>query len=225
VSRHLEAEELESLALGAQPGEPALMHLAECEGCARELAWARAERNLLARRPAPAVDHLWTEVARRIATSSEQGRSLERRRRAPHWAWRTAVAGAGVAATAAVLLIMLRPATEHAVTPIPIAQQQRHEAPPGPDAKTLAALDRAESDYRDAAKVLEEEYARLRPALDVKLAGRWDETLTRARTQLGEVQKSLVAQDVNARMRVLDGYAAYVRSLRNAVLQSQEANP
>src|SRR5205823_1539756 len=88
VSRHLEAEELESLALGAQPGEPALMHLAECESCARELAWARAERNLLARRPAPAVDHLWTEVARRIAISPEQGRPLERRRRTPHWAWR-----------------------------------------------------------------------------------------------------------------------------------------
>ena len=96
--------------------------------------------------------------------------------------------------------------------------------PPGPDAKTLAALDRAETDYRDAAKVLEDEYARLRPQIESKLAGRWDETLTRARTQLGDARKSLVAQDVNARMRVLDGYAGYLRSLRAAVLE-QEAIP
>ncbi len=103
---------------------------------------------------------------------------------------------------------------------------EQPDAPaPGPDAKTLAALDRAEADYRDAAKVLEEEYARLRPRLEPKLAARWDETLTRARTDLGGARQSMVAQDVNARMRLLDGYAGYLRSLRSAVLESQEASP
>jgi hypothetical protein len=35
----------------------------------------------------------------------------------------------------------------------------------------------------------------------------------------------MAAQDVNARIRVLDGYAGYLRSLRSVVQQSQEANP
>jgi hypothetical protein len=95
---------------------------------------------------------------------------------------------------------------------------------PVADPKTRAALDRAETDYRDAAKVLETEYTRLRPALDPDLARRWDETLTRARTQLGE-SRAVAADDVNARMRVLDGYAGYLRSLRDVVQESEEANP
>ena len=82
---------------------------------------------------------------------------------------------------------------------------------------------RAEADYRNAAQTLEGEYARLRPSLDPELARRWDETLTRARAQLGE-SRAVAADDVNVRMRVLDGYAGYLRSLRD-VLESEEANP
>ena len=92
------------------------------------------------------------------------------------------------------------------------------------DPKTLAALDRAEADYRNAAKVLEGEYDRLRPRLDPELARRWDETLTRARAQLGE-SRAVAAEDVNVRMRVLDGYAGYLRSLRDLLQESEEANP
>src|SRR5438105_177705 len=86
------------------------------------------------------------------------------------------------------------------------------------------ALDRAEADYKDAAKVLEAEYARLRPRLDPEMARRWDETLTRARAQLGE-SRAVAADDVNVRMRVLDGYAGYLRSLRDVVQDSEEAIP
>ena len=92
------------------------------------------------------------------------------------------------------------------------------------DPKTLAALDRAETDYRNATKVLEGEYDRLRPGLDPDLARRWDETLTRARAQLGE-SRAVAADDVNVRMRVLDGYAGYLRSLRDVVQESEEASP
>jgi len=209
MSAHLSTELLESFALGAaQPDAQEQAHLAACAGCARELAWAKAERALLVRRPAAATDHLWGGVAARIAR--------ERLHR-PRWAVRSAVAAA--AAAAAVLIFALRP------RPPAQVPEQAEAAPPGPDAKTLAALDRAEADYRDAAKVLEEEYARLRPQHDPTLAARWDETLTRARSQLGDARQGMVAQDVNARMQLLDGYAGYLRSLRTAVMASQETNP
>jgi hypothetical protein len=134
------------------------------------------------------------------------------------------VAAAGVAAAAAVLLVTMRaPKTPVAAPPAP--QAARTERPrPVIDAKTLAALDRAENDYRDAAKVLEAEYERLRPRLDPELARRWDETLTRARAQLGE-SRAVASDDVNVRMRVLDGYAGYLRSLRDVVQESEEASP
>ena len=210
---HLDPEMLESFALGAEPGAAEQAHLASCAACARELAWAKAERALLQRRPAPQTAHLWSGVAARIAQKPRLHR--------PHWAWRVAVAAAAV--TAASVFLVLAP-VKIRVQPQPPAQVAEARQPPGPDAKTLAALDRAEADYQDAAKILEAEYERLRPQLDPKLAARWDETLTRARTQLGEARKSMVAQDVNARMRVLDGYAGYLRSLRTAVLE-QEAIP
>jgi hypothetical protein len=212
---HLDTEILESFALGAEPDGAAQAHLAGCAECARELAWANAERALFARRPAPPSAHLWSGVAARIAR--------ERRVHRPRWAVR-AVSVAAVAAAAAAIFIIVGPLRTNLKSGGAQKPEVAEAAPSGPDAKTLAALDRAEADYRDAARVLEEEYARLRPQMEPKLAGRWDETLTRARTELGDARKSLVAQDVNARMRVLDGYAGYLRSLRAAVLE-QEAIP
>ena len=211
MSAHLEEELLDALVMGAQADATAQEHLSQCERCARELAWAGAERALFARRSSPPTDHLWSAVAARIS---------KRRFHRPRWALRAGAALAGAAAAALVLLVV-RP-VKKSLAPLP----EQTEAPaPGPDAKTLAALDRAEADYLDAAKVLEDKYARLRPRLEPKLAARWDETLTRARTDLGGARKGMVAQDVNARMRLLDGYAGYLRSLRAAVLQSQEASP
>ena len=203
MTAHPDIEALEA-------GTPeALQHAAGCDECTRELAWLKAERALMARRPQPSVSHLWAGIERQIA----------RRPHRPHWAWRAAVAAAGLAAAAAILFVVLKPAPP-AIVPTPIARHER----PRPDAKALAALDRAEADYRDAAKVLETEYARLRPGLDPKVAERWDETLTRAHTQLGEA-RAVAGEDVNARMQVLDGYAGYLRSLRNVVQHSEEANP
>lgn len=213
MTPHLESELIDSIALGGFAGADAKAHLAACAGCARELAWAKAERALFERRPTPPSQHLWSGVAARIA---------QRRLYRPRWAVRAAVVAA--AAAAAAVIIFAGP-VQVLQRPKPVETAANAEAPPpGPDAKTLAALDRAEADYRDAAKVLEDEYSRLRPQMDPRLAARWDETLTRARTELGEARKSMVAQDVNERMRVLDGYAGYLRSLRTAVLE-QEAIP
>ena len=156
----------------------ALQHAAGCAECARELAWLKAERALMARRPQPKTDHLWAGIEKQIA----------RRAHRPHWAWRASVAAAGLAASAAMLLVVLKP------KPAPVVQEPiawRHEYKPDPKA----------------------------------LAARWDETLTRARANLGEARSAVAAQDINARMQVLDGYAGYLRSLRNVIEQSEEANP
>lgn len=202
---HPDVEELEA-------GAPqALEHARACVECARELAWLQTEKALMARRAQPSVDHLWAGVALRMA---------EKRVHRPHWAWRASVAAASLAAAAAVLLVVYvkKPALPVTQTQ-PVAQKHEQYRP---DPKALAALDRAEADYQDAAKILEAEYARLRPGLDPKLAARWDETLTRAHTQLGEA-RAVAGNDVNARMQVLDGYAGYLRSLRNVIEQSEEA--
>jgi hypothetical protein len=131
------------------------------------------------------------------------------------------VGAATAASAAAVLLLTIHPkGGPNFSTPDASVIEADFD---GPDAKTLAALDRAEGDYRHAATVLEAEYAAARKTLDPKLAKQWDESLAKARAQLG-ASRAVAAEDVNARMRVLDGYAGYVRSLRN-VMEAEEANP
>jgi hypothetical protein len=203
---HVPIEELEALALRhLDPARAADVeaHAASCAECARELAWARTEQGLFEnRRPAPPVDALWSGVAARIR--------LPR----PHWARRIAIGAAAAAAAAAVLIFALRPA------PKPPASTESNHA----IADALATLDRAEADYRRAAAILEAEYSAARKNLDPELARRCDETLARARSGLGDA-RTMAAQDVNARLRILDGYAGYLRSLRSVVQQSEEASP
>jgi hypothetical protein len=214
---HMPLEDLEACALGELPAARVAeveAHAGGCLECSRELAWLRAERTLLSRRPSPPTAHLWSGIVIR----------LQHPRRRPRWAWRVAVASGIGAAAAAVLVAVMRPKAPSLTTPPQsgIARSQPRRSPIDP--KTLAALDRAEADYRNAAQALEAEYARLRPRLDPELARRWDETLTRARAQLGE-SRAVAVDDVNVRMRVLDGYAGYLRSLRDVVWESEEANP
>src|SRR5205085_479176 len=105
MSAHVELEALETLALGGSAPE-AERHVAQCAECARELAWLKAERALLARRPSRPVGHLWAEIEKRLQAPGDRLQAKSQRR-GPRWAWRTAVAAAGVAA-AAVLLIVVR---------------------------------------------------------------------------------------------------------------------
>jgi hypothetical protein len=224
VSVHPDIEELEALALG-QRAPSIEAHAEQCAECAREVAWLRAEQALIARRPAVEAGRLWPAIEQRLSQAPE----LKPRIFRPRWALRVRVAVASVAAAAALVLIFLRTrpaqqpgASSAAASSSGGAEKAREEYRPDP--KTLAALDRAETDYRDAAKILEAEYDRLRPNLDPKLAKRWDETLTRAHAQLGEA-RAVAGNDVNARMQVLDGYAGYVRSLRTLVTQTEEVTP
>jgi hypothetical protein len=238
MSAHPDVEELEQVAKG-EGTATAGAHVATCADCANEVAWAKAERALFARRAQPDVSALWARVEERIADAAPPAAAAPAvvvARRRPHW-HRPAAALAALAATAAVLLVTVRVRHRPPQGPQPMAQKT--QAPQGQpasaqlaqakrsrlDPKTLAALDTAETDYRHAAAVLEAEYETLRPRLDPTLAKRWDETLTRARTQLVESRAAVAADDVRSRMRVLDGYAEYLRSLRDVIQDSEEATP
>lgn len=263
---HVTADELLALLLGeVGPARAAEVgaHVERCAECARELAWARAERALIARRPAPRADALWEGIVARLAAqqpTSLGGSELSRpagerdpvgpvgegaspaRRAGPfgqrasaspviprasavsstpasrraRWA-RRAAAGAAVAAAVAVG-ISLRPRP-----PGPVAAEAVDEGD-SVDPRALAALDKAEGDYRNAAAILEKEYEAARPRLDPRAARRWDASLQQERAQLGGAS-ALAAKDPNARLRVLDGYAGYLRTLHEVIEQSEEAGP
>ena len=217
---HPSLEELEALSLGERPAEVEA-HVAGCAECSRELAWLEAERALISRRPKSEVAHLWAGVATRLEQPGQPLSADQRKRPRPHWARRLVVAAAAAASAAAVLLLTMHPkGGPNFSTPDASVAETDFDRP---DPKTLAALDRAEGDYRHAATVLEAEYAAARKELDPKLVKQWDESLAKARAQLG-ASRAVAAEDVNARMRVLDGYAGYVRLLRN-VMEAEEANP
>ena len=226
---HLDQETLERLAEGGSCTAGDALHGKACSECRNELAWIKAEKALFARRAQPDVSALWAGVEARIP-KPQPAKVVSLASRRPRWQ-RPVAAFASVAAAAAVVLFVIHPKAI-VQAPTVIAQQQPAQASPVQaqrphqhlDPKTLAALDTAETDYRHAASVLEAEYETLRPKLDPALAKRWDETLTRARTQLGE-SRAVAEGDVRARMRVLDGYAEYLRSLRDVIQDSEEATP
>jgi anti-sigma factor RsiW len=216
MSAHVPGEDLEALALGElAPARAAEVeaHAAGCAECARELQWARTEQALFSRRSAEPAGALWAGVAARIGKETGKESRIHR----PRWARRVVLAVA-TAAAAAVLIVALRPRSV-SVPPDATASESNNAI-----ADALATLDKAEADYHRAAAVLEAEYVNARKNLDPELARRCDETLSRARAGLGDA-RTMAAQDVGARLRVLDGYAGYLRSLRSVVQQSQEANP
>jgi len=173
---HPTQEELEAVALG-EPGDSRAAeieaHVAGCTDCSRELAWLRTERM-----------RCWAagRCSRPLTSGPESLRGSSTRAGAP--------AGHGAS--------RLRPGSarrplrscSRCCAPGPYRSLSRSRARGASGRRStrrrFAALDRAEADYRNAAKVLEGEYDRLRPRLDPELARRWDETLVRARAQLGE---------------------------------------
>jgi hypothetical protein len=78
------------------------------------------------------------------------------------------------------------------------------------------ALARAEVDYARAVETLETQVAARHPA-----AGRQSSALGRARTGLQRARAS-AGKDASARARILEGYAAYLKSLRRALQDEDE---
>jgi hypothetical protein len=83
-------------------------------------------------------------------------------------------------------------------------------------ASAVNALARAEVDYARAVETLETQVAARHPA-----AGRQSSALGRARTGLQRARAS-AGKDASARARILEGYAAYLKSLRRALQDEDE---
>jgi hypothetical protein len=206
-------EAIEAMVLGELAPERAAevsAHVESCADCGRERELLRAERALLARRAEaePAVPpQIWREVQRRIETPRRSA-----------WRWGAVVALAASASAAALALAWLRPPPPRPQPVVVAPAPPRAPAPrPGPD----GVLDAAEEEYRQAIAVLEKEFAQARGRLAPPLAHRWEKTFASARVDVAQLSGARVA-DPDARVRSLDGYAAYLRSLQTAVLALEE---
>jgi hypothetical protein len=165
-------------------GAPAPAHTARCARCLRKLSFLRAEGELFRR--AAAGD----EGSVERLWPGVQAR-IARRRRARR-AWTASLA----AAAAAAALIVALPG------------RISHGPPAAPGAR--AALDRAETEYLRAIQALESSVELREQALPE--AAVEQRRAARARTRAAITHAR--APEVAGRMRQLEGYAAYLRSLR-----------
>jgi hypothetical protein len=192
---HPRDEELEALALveggGAHPSADVSAHLAGCAECRAAVEVLRAERALY-RRLGDAAEgdaaKLWPGVEQRIAERKERAR----RRRG-----RAAMLLGGLAAAAALVLAVLP------------ARRPTEAAHDDDDATSSAetALSTAEVDYRRAISTLESKL----PA-----AAQSSSALVRARRGL-TLARAASLRDPHGRIRLIEGYAAYLKSLRRAL--------
>jgi len=208
VNAHPTLEELEAIASGEGAGAAAAAHTEQCAECVRELSWLRAEAQLLRRRPQPALD---PEMLQRIEERVYAPVPITRARR-----FRAAVAGAAAVAAAVALAVALRP---HGSTAPDVAVAEDEASTPV-DPKAEKALDRATGDYRTVLQVLEQEYSRARGRLDARTQKRWDESFSRARVLIDSSAQA--RNDPDERVRLLDGSAVMVRTLRHAIEDSEE---
>jgi hypothetical protein len=211
MNGHPTFEELEAAALGEAARPEVLAHAARCAECARELAWLRAEAQLVRRRPQPPLrPEIWRAVEERVHAPIP----ISRARR-----WRPLLAAATAVAAAAALAVVVRP--RH---PAPVGGQGdaavADEVAAEADPKTRQALDRAAGDYRSALGVLEQEYASARARFDSRTQKRWDESFARARSLIDASAQA--RNDPEERVKLLDGSAVMVRSLRHAIEDSEE---
>lgn len=222
-------EELEALVAGELDAADAARvqaHVAGCATCKDELTWLQAEAELMARRRAaqPALKPaLWHGIADRIAAADERTgatpalapEAAPTPLRPRRWGWAARAAYGGLlAAAAAAVVFATWPGQLHTVTPDlgrpSVAAAPRKKVSPD------VALDKAEREYQDAAKVLEAEYAAERSRLPPSVAERYDRMISATRTQVADA-RATAGNDVDGRMVVLDGYAEYLRSLQTIV--------
>jgi hypothetical protein len=133
--------------------------------------------------------------------------------------WRPVLAATAAMAAAAALAVVVRPPVR-----MPAVGQGdaavSDEVAAESDPKARQALDRAAGDYRSALGVLEQEYQTARVRLDSRTQKRWDESFARARSLIDASAQA--RNDPEERVRLLDGSAVMVRSLRHALEDSEE---
>jgi len=211
MTGHPSFEELEAAALGEERPPEVLAHAAECAECGREMAWLRTEAQLVRRRPQPPVrPEIWQRVDERVHAPVP----ISRARR-----WRGVMGAALAVAAAAALAVVVRPPAQ-GPTGLQSDAAVSDEVLPGADPKAQQALDRAAGDYRTALGVLQAEYSRSRARLDPRTQKRWDDSFARARSLIDASAQA--RNDPDERLRLLDGSAVMVRSLRHALEDSEE---
>jgi hypothetical protein len=217
-----DVEALEALVSDALTPDQALAvqaHARTCPACGQELAWLRAERRLIGerKRTEPGLPpDLWRAVEGRIGA----GAAPVKPPRGRFFARLALPVFTGAAALAAALLLTFRtPAVDPGAGAV--ALESTLPAASG----VIPVLDAALAEYEQAISELEEDLrrsgGRLPAATAQELERRFGPTrreLTRARAGATEAETS-----PEARMRALDGYAEYVRSLQAAVLALEDS--
>ena len=189
-------EALDACAAGELAAERAAAvdsHAAQCVACGKRLAWLRRENQAI--RSWAAQDEGDLEPLWGGIQARLAQKPAQRR-----WGW-TALPAAAAALVAAMLVL-------HGRAPL------EEEMP-----STAAAIARAEADYAGAVATLEAQVSARHPP-----AGRHESALSRAlsRTRSGLATARASAGDEPAgRVRLLEGYAAYLKSLRRALQDDQ----
>ena len=189
-------EDVEALAAGRLDAEAKARveaHVAGCVECREELAWLRAEAELMARRRAAAPEvrpEIWQGIAERLARPEAAPVPPQPHQTTPvrvrRWSLGARVAYGGlVAAAAAAVVVATWPGqVRHVPDDLGHAPSIAARKKLAPD----AALDKAEREYLDAAKVLEAEYAAERNRLPPSVAERYDRMLQKTRTQVADAR-------------------------------------
>ncbi|HEX2572725.1 MAG TPA: zf-HC2 domain-containing protein [Polyangia bacterium] len=199
--------DLEAWADGRLAPERARMveaHAAECPRCRREAEWLRAEQALLARRrgaEAPLPMELWQGIERRLPEAVP-------RRRSRVW-----MGVAALAMAAAAMFAVVVPGVHVGRFAQGVLRHGHRQASL---AEATDALDDAEQSYRQAIAELEEAYAAAHRRMPEETATRLDASLEEARAEITEA-RSQAGQSMEARLRLLDGYAEYLFALQTIV--------
>ena len=206
--------DLEALADGRLAPERTHMvaaHATDCPRCRRELEWLRTEQALLGRRreaEAPLPPELWQGLECRLPAVA--ARTAGERRRHRVWA-----GVAALALSAAAMFALVLPGAPLARFAKGLLHDGRLHGTASL-AEATGALDDAEETYRQAIAELEREYVTVHHRLPKNTATRLDATLEEARTEMSEA-RSQAGHSLEARLRLLDGYAEYLFALQTIV--------
>jgi hypothetical protein len=200
---HLADELLDALAHGELPDderEAAARHASGCLRCGGALAGLRRQRRALSHFSSAHdgdIERLWSGVASQLEPGRLHLVGGPVARAAPRWRWTAAAVGA--CAAAGLLLALLQGGPRAAAE-----EDESDELTPS----AQAALAQAEAEYRHAVEVVEAD-VRARP----QAAGHEHPgPLRRARQQLALAGGVPLAG--RSRVRLLENYSAYLRSLR-----------
>jgi hypothetical protein len=203
-------------------------HVRGCADCARELDWLRSERRWMAARKnaEPALPaEMWQAVEGRLQQPRGLNLVIARLRKLrPFTRFALPVLTGAAAATAALLLMThtkndgaspvvqaVRPATNEVAS----AGLAATLPSPAPGSGVIQVLDAALTEYEQAAAVLQKDLRRAQAKLPPAEVAELERGAGRTQRLMADARAGV---DPEARLRALDGYADYVRSLQTVLL-------